>query len=247
MSLKNFLFGSVALMLVFMPFSALATNGNVSQSNQSGQASQTIDATGQQSGVGTPSATGMGTQSQTSTQTQTNNPGTGVMTQEQARTELQTLQQSQPTYSPLREASQVRLRATSEAVQNMLTIASRVATQNQAISDQIQTAAQAQIQAQDKINQALDKAESRSAFIKFFIGPNYKELKTVKQEMEQNQLRIQELNQIATQINNSTDQTELKAQIKILEEQNASLNEQLNKDTKGFSLFGWLTRIINKY
>jgi len=221
MSLKHFFIGAGLLSLTLMPVSALAASENANQTQ---------------------------TQSQTETQAQTNNPDIGTMTQEQARTELQTeLQKSESTYAPERQMNQTRLNAVSRAVQNMLTIASRVAVQNTSLSNKIQTVAQAQIQTQDKVNQSLDKAETRSGFAKFFIGPNYKQLKTAKQEMEQNQLRIQELNQIMSQIANASDQTELKNQIKILEAQNISLEEQLNQDAKGFSLFGWLSKWINRF
>lgn len=54
------------------------------------------------------------------------------------------------------------------------------------------------------------------------------ELKNVKQEIEQNRLRIQELNQIMAKISNQTDKTNLQNQIQILEEQNTNLTEQLN-------------------
>jgi len=239
---------SLAIISLLLPMSAVAAQNGQSNSTgntQSGQTSADQGSTNTNDSTSTGSAQN---QSQTSTMTQTNNPGTGTMTQEQARTELQTqLQQSEPTYTSTKTMNQARLNAVSTAVQNMLTIASRVATQNQTVSSEIQTVAQAQIKFQDQVNQSLDKAESRSGFAKFFVGPNYGELKTVKQQMEQNQLRIQELNQIVAQIANASDQTELKSQIKILEAQNTSLNEQLNTDVAGFSLFGWLSRLISKY
>lgn len=229
MSLKKLLITLGLLGFISMPTSMLAASENANQTGQANQGNST-------------------TNSVDTTQNQTNNPNVGTMTQEQARTELQTmLQQSESTYTPTRTQNQTRLNLVSTAVQNMLTIASRIATQNTSISNKIQTVAKAQIQMQDKVNQALDKAESRSGFAKFFVGPNYKQLKTVKQEMEQNQLRIQELNQIMSQISNQGDKTELQNQIKVLEDENTALSEQLNQDVKGFSLFGWLSRLISKY
>jgi len=237
----------VAIFSLLSPLSVVAAqNGQPDGTNfQTGQANTT------QGSASTSTSTSPGSiqnQSQTSTMTQTNNPGAGTMTQEQARTELQTqLEQNKPTYTPARAGNQARLNAVSTACQNMLTVASRVATENQSLSNEIQTAAQAQIKFQDQVNQSLDKAESRSGFAKFFVGPNYKELGNVKQAMDQNQVQIQKLNQIAAQINNTSDQTELRNQIQILEAQNTSLGEQLKKDVSGFSLFGWLNRWINKY
>jgi vacuolar-type H+-ATPase subunit I/STV1 len=170
------------------------------------------------------------------------------MTQEQERVELQTqLQESQPTYTPVRQTTQLRLNAISQVVENLVTLASRLYTQNQSLSIQVRTTSQEQIRAEDKINQSLDKAESRSGFAKFFVGPNYRQLKTVRQEMEQNRLRIQQLNQIMSQIANTSDQTELANQIKIMETQNTRLEEQLNQDTKGFALFGWLSKLMSGF
>jgi len=227
------------LSIIIVPLSVLAAQNGESANAQSGQAN---------SNNATASATVSTTQNQNQTQTQTNNPEVGTMTQEQTRTELQAeLQKSQPTYTPTRQMSQTRLTAVSQTVENLVTLASRLYTQNQSLSVQIRTTAQEQIKAEDKINQSLDKAESRTGFAKFFVGPNYKQLKVVKQEMEQNRLRIQQLNQIMSQITNTSDQTELANLIKILEAQNTNLKEQLNQDTKGFSLFGWLSKLISGF
>jgi len=49
------------------------------------------------------------------------------------------------------------------------------------------------------------------------------------------------------QITNASEQTELASQIKILETQNTSLEEQLNQDVEGFSLFGWLSKLISGF
>ncbi len=229
------------LSIILVPLSVLAAQNGESANAQSGQSN---------SNNTTASATASATQNQnrTETQAQTNNPDVGTMTQEQIRTELQTeLQKSQSTYAPTQQMTQTRLSAVSQVVENLVTLASRLYTQNQSLSVQIRTTAQEQIKAEDRVNQSLDKAESRTGFAKFFIGPNYKQLKTVKQEMEQNRLRIQQLNQIMSQITNTSDQTELASQIKILEAQNTNLEEQLNQDTKGFSLFGWLSKLISGF
>ncbi len=247
---KDVFIAAIFGVILVLPISALATQNNQSASAQSGQSVSITTSTSATTATATVSATQSQTrsQSQTRAQVQTNNPETGVMTQEQTRTELQTeLEKSQPTYTPTKQTSQVRLNIMSQAVEDLVTLASRLYTANQSASIQIRTTAQEQIKAEDRINQSLDKAESRTAFAKFFIGPNYGQLKTAKQEMEQNRLRIEELNQVMSQISNVSDQIELESQIKILEDQNTILQEQLNHDTRGFSLFGWLSRMISKF
>jgi hypothetical protein len=234
----------ILLFYIFiLPFSALAAQNSGSTNAQSGQVnSNNVNASA------TVSTTQNRTQNQTEAQVQTNNPDIGTMAQEQTRTELQTeLQKSQPVYAPVRQMTQTRLSTVSQVVENLVTLASRLYTQDQSLSVQIRTTAQEQIKAEDKVNQALDEAESRSKFARFFIGPNYKQLKVAKQEIEQNRLRVQQLNQIMLQITNASEQTELASQIKILETQNTSLEEQLNQDVEGFSLFGWLSKLISGF
>ena len=142
MSFKKLLITLSLLSLISMPTSMLAASENANQTGQDNQGNSTTNSTDTAQNQ---------TQSQTSTQTQTNNPDVGTMTQEQARTELQTmLQECEPTYTPTRTQNQTRLNLVSTTVQNMLTIASRIATQNTSISNKIQTFAQAQTQMQDE-------------------------------------------------------------------------------------------------
>jgi len=124
-------------------------------------------------------------------------------------------------------------------------LANRV--ENAGVANQLYEIVQVQVSAEDRVNQAIDRAERRSAVVKFFFGPDYKSLKDVKGELEQNRLRIQELNQIRAQISNQGDQTELDNQIAVLEEQNTALQNQLNDLVSGFSLLGWLFRLIYRY
>jgi hypothetical protein len=186
------------------------------------------------------------TQNREENQERTNNPETGTMTEEQQRDEEQTqLNNATSSYAPQNQATQQHVAQVQSTVQNMIQLSYRLNNEN--LGSQIRTMAQEQIKSEDTANQALEKAQTRSNFAKFFIGANYTQLKTIKQEMEQNQLRIQELQQICNQISNSADQTELQNQIQILEEQNTSLQNQLDSEESGFSLFGWLMRLINHY
>jgi hypothetical protein len=186
------------------------------------------------------------TQNRETSQEQTNNPGAGTMTEEQQREEEQTqLNNATSSYTPQNQASQQYVLQVQSAVQNMIQLSYRLNNEN--LGSQIRTMAQNQIKSADAANQALEKAQARSDFAKFFIGANYTQLKTMKQEMDQNQLRIQELQQICSQISNAIDQTELQNQIQILEQQNTALQNQLNNEESGFSLFGWLMRLIHSY
>lgn len=243
--MKKTLFAITLASIMLMPVTALAANNSSSNQGQTnGNSTQSVNSS-------QPTQSQASTQNQgnaTQIQTQSNNPETGLMTQDQIRTRLEAdLKTVESEYSPQNEMATQRMSSVSQAVQNLLQSSYRLESQNKKLGEQVRAIAQNQVQTHDKINQSLDKAEKRSGFAKFFVGPNYKELSNARQQMEQNQLKIQELNQIAAQVSNQADQTELKNQIQTLEEQNTSLKEQLQKDTTGFSLFGWLNRWINKY
>jgi len=187
---------------------------------------------------------GSDTGSQTQTQNQTQNQGEETQLQIQERTEAE-VQKNKSSYTPEGATSRTRTEAVGDAVENMTRLSYQL--ENENLGEQLRTISRQQIQSLDKTNQDLDQAEERNAFAKFFIGANYNQLKTAKQEMEQNRLRIQELNRIMAQISNEGDRTELKSQIATLERQNTALTDQINEILSNFSLLGWLFKWISGY
>jgi hypothetical protein len=137
------------------------------------------------------------------------------------------------------------------AVQNMSTVAQKVQEMLQlkttgGIGDQVRQIARDQNQAQTQIQEHLDKIESKGGLAKFFFGPDYKALSDAQKLLEQNRLRIQELQQLHTQLKNTGDQTVIQAAIQALEQQNVSLQNKLDTENKTFSLFGWLAKILTR-
>ena len=183
-------------------------------------------------------------QETTTTQSQTGNSDNGTQTQLKTQEQL-IFQDALANYEPKNQNSYMHMNQMQAAVSNMLNFSYTL--QNEGVASQLQTMAQNQIQSEDKINEAIDKADERGSVSKFFLGPDYKQLKIAKQEMEQNQLRIEELNQIMLSLSNSADQSELQNIIEELEMQNTELQNQLQTQTQGFSLLGWFFRWLNKY
>lgn len=114
------------------------------------------------------------------------------------------------------------------------------------VGQKIGAVAQQQVQAQSQIQNQLDKLESKSAFMKKLFGPDYKAIKALKQQMEQNQLRIQQLQQLQTEVVNQADETQLQEAVQALIEQNTALEKQVAAEEKVGSLFGWLVRLFSK-
>lgn len=137
--------------------------------------------------------------------------------------------------------SEQRRSEVANAVQAMLQIADREG----GIGQQVRTIAQTQTQNQTKLEQNIDKIQSRSKISGFFVGPNYGEIKDAQKTLEQNKEQIKQLYQIRTQLSNEGDQQQLTEQIRVLEQADQEIETLLDDAQKGFSLFGWLNKLIS--
>lgn len=126
------------------------------------------------------------------------------------------------------------------AVQEIVKVAER----NGEIGQQIRAIAQTQTQNQEKLETSKQKIESRSGFAKFFIGPNYGEIKNSQKLLEQSKVQIEELDKLRTQLDDQGDQLQIIKQIQLLEQVNQQLETSLGKAQNAFSLFGWIFRLF---
>lgn len=138
--------------------------------------------------------------------------------------------------------AQGRRSQVANAVQAMLQIADR----NGGIGQQVRTIAQAQKQNQEKLEESLEKVEKRGAFARFFIGPNYGEISQAKKVLAENQEQIKKLNEIKNQLVNQGDEQNLVQQIQTLTQTNLEIQNSLGTAQKGFSLFGWLNKLLSE-
>ncbi|MFA6284916.1 MAG: hypothetical protein WC643_00075 [Parcubacteria group bacterium] len=127
------------------------------------------------------------------------------------------------------------------AVQAMLQIADR----NSGIGQQVRVIAQNQNQNKIRLEQNVEKIQRKSGFAKFFMGPNFGEINDAQKTLEQNKEQIRQLNQIKTQLSNEGDQQQLAEQIRVLEQSNQEIETLLAGAQGGFSLFGWLNKLIS--
>jgi len=140
------------------------------------------------------------------------------------------------------ELSQQRRSRVANAVQEMLKVADRQG----GVGKQIREIAQNQNKIQEEAEDSMQKAQKRSRFAKFLIGPNYKEIKNIKTKLEQHKEKIDELKQLRESVGGSYDKNILDNQIKVMEEITQELDGQATKERKGFSLLGWMNRFINR-
>lgn len=225
----------IAFLLMFglvVQVQAVSTNSN--QGAKSGQADAAV--TGNQA-VNTV---------QTNEQNQVMNQGENTQIQTQEQNTIQTqnnttaadkINKGKSSSNP----SEQRRSQVANAVQTMLQVADREG----GIGQQVRVIAQNQNQNQVKLEKNVEKIQDRGGFAKFFIGPNYKEIKDAQKTLEQNKEQIKQLNQIKNQLYNQGNQQQLTEQIRVLEQTNQEIETLLTDAQKGFSLFGWLNKLIS--
>jgi hypothetical protein len=156
--------------------------------------------------------------------------------------QLQNSEQQQTQTQKNLSLNEQRRSQVANAVQEMLQVAER----DSEMGQQIRIIAQNQNQNQEKIEDSLQKVQSRSGFVKLFIGQNYAEINNIKKMLMQNKEQIEQLNQIKNQLVNQDDQQQLNEQVQVLEQTNLQVGSSLEAAQKGFSLFGWMFRMFAK-
>ena len=114
------------------------------------------------------------------------------------------------------------------------------------VGKKVKTIAQEQVQTQTQIQTQISKLESKSGLMKKLFGPDYGAIKNLKQQTEQNRLRIQQLQELQTQVANQADETQLEEAIQALVEQNTGLADQIQAEEQVGSIFGWLIKLCVK-
>lgn len=125
------------------------------------------------------------------------------------------------------------------AIQSMI----QVAEKNPGIGEEIKNIVQKQTQNRESIEKNIEKIEDRNGFVKFFIGPNYGEIKEARKNLAQNTMQIEEMNRIKSIFINLGDQDQLMNHLKVLEQANQEIRNLLSKEEKSISLFGWLIKM----
>ncbi len=113
------------------------------------------------------------------------------------------------------------------------------------IGDQVRIVAREQTQAQDKIQENMTKMESKNPLLKKLFGPDYNSIKALNQLIEENNTRIQQLEELLIQVQNYSDKTQIQETIQSIINQNTALQERIQAETQIGSLFGWFVRFFN--
>ena len=128
--------------------------------------------------------------------------------------------------------------------QNLNRESSRI--NNPEVGEQIRVMAEKHEQLQTKTQTALKKIEGRPGFLKFLIGPDYKNAGQLRSDVVSIRNDIKQLENLSGNMD-SQDSADIESAIAELQKEADSLESQLTKQLSGFSLFGWLGKIISNY
>ena len=228
-----------ALLLVAMPVFA-SNNGAEAQ----GTGSQPGTTTQQRLQM-SPSPTGNVIQNQNQVKMQNESEDSEIQTniqeQEAQGDDQQAQGQGMPKGVPPRsETAQEHMSNVASKVEELLT----TKTMQGGIGEQVRQIAQQQKTAQQEIQTELGKVDSRGGLLKSIIGPDFNALKNMQKQMEQNQLRITQLEQLQNQLTNQGDMTMVQETIQALTEQNTALQDRINLEERAGGMFGWLFKLF---
>jgi len=114
------------------------------------------------------------------------------------------------------------------------------------IGQQVRLIAQEQNQAQTQIKNQIKTLDAKGKIARLLSGTNLNAVNSLKIQLEQNQLRITQLEQLQNQLSGQEDVTMVQETIQALVEQNISLQERITKELQTKSLFGWLFMLLGK-
>lgn len=187
-----------------------------------------------------PSSTGVQNKTQVKTQNQGDESQLRVNTQTEKQLNTDDGQGASKTASQQGYMAKMNMNTVSQKIEALLT--SKTLTGG--AGEEIKTIVQQQTLAQDAIQAGLNKIDNRNALLKAFVGPDFTTLQTMHQQMEQNTIRIQQLTQLQTQLNNSADETMVAETIEALIQQNTNVTELVVNEEHTRSMFGWLFRYL---
>lgn len=114
------------------------------------------------------------------------------------------------------------------------------------IGEQVREIAQLQNKAQEQIENQVEKLDSRPGWLKSVLGPDRKAVNNLKKEIVQNEVRIKQLEQIKTELENQDDISQVQEMISALVQENTALQEKLNLEESKPGILGWVFELFAK-
>jgi len=132
----------------------------------------------------------------------------------------------------------------SSTVQTVTQLESKV--RNPKAKEALQIAAETTEQVEATAESALNEMYGRPGFLKFIIGPDYKNAGEVRSEIVKLRNEIRKLTKTGEGLTGS-DKTAIDQSIAALQTDLVAIETKLSDALKGISLFGWLSKLLNGF
>jgi hypothetical protein len=109
--------------------------------------------------------------------------------------------------------------------------------------EQIQTE---QIESDKAIDDSFNKISTRSGLAKLVIGPDYKNAGAVRSEIVRLQNQVRQLIRLETKASVG-EKPAIQESVESLNQELVAIETRLNESLKGFSLFGWLNKLLTGF
>lgn len=137
-----------------------------------------------------------------------------------------------------------------KSMQSMNNLRNMLRISNPDEGNQIQSMIENQERIKNTVEANLSEIEERPAVTKFFFGPDYRSAKEIDIQVEALKTQLMQMTQLRERLQENLDREDLVAVDSAksdLEESIAMLQQELEEKLKGFSLFGWLNKILIGY
>lgn len=112
------------------------------------------------------------------------------------------------------------------------------------IGEQVREIAQSQNESRKETENNLDQLEKRPGWLKKLFGSDQRTITNIEKQIEQNQLRIEQLTKLQLQLENQADKDQVNALIQAIVNQNTALQESINSERQVNGWFGWLINLF---
>jgi len=116
-----------------------------------------------------------------------------------------------------------------------------------AVSEEVEGMTEEQERLEVRAEVALEKMQGRPGFLKFILGPDYKNAGEVRSQIVRIRNQIRQMTRLENRVDSEEGKTSLQDAVAALEEKAKEIENKLTEALSGFSLFGWLARLLSGY
>jgi len=113
--------------------------------------------------------------------------------------------------------------------------------------NQVREMVEEQTQVEERVQILLSSMDARPGFLRFILGPDYKNAGEVRSQIVRLEAQIEQLTRLKEKLTLQEDQDSVQEAIDSLEAEADALESELSEKLEGFSLFGWLAKLFAQY